>query len=397
MFAANASRGLALLSSFLAFDRRDRFAAAANVAVVGFLLGKALFRQGIDFHVMYLSGRRVLSGVPIYQLSDGSMPFKYHPAWAIAFSDISLLPENLAYLLFNALMLCCWIWAASIWARWLGYDIHKPVNSLILLLLSFNPLSSEINLGQSNGILFIGATKVFAWLSAHRQRWFAAGFLVAVLCTLKLNFGLLAVFCLIRNFRSALGMLAGALLFHAITAVFFSDWINAGLYHAWLNVLLSQSAQQYLEPDVQGLLRFLLLTSPDFGRGLWLLSVGLVIIAGIALERYQRGSSALIAAYWLTAAYLLSPLAWWNQILFTYPLVFVLLRSDIGRVGRGVLYGVLAIYAAAGPALLGRDGIQAFRIHHGIFFASVAILTVMAANLWTHRHAPAASPPLGAN
>lgn len=383
-----------LLLRFSTLDRRDRIAAVASAAIVGTLAAKALFRRGIDFHVMYLSGERALSSLPIYVLSDGRMPFKYHPVWAVVFSPISLLPENLAYVLFNMAMLGCWMWAASIWARWLGYDIRKPANFLILLLLSFNALSSEINLGQSNGILFIGATKVFEWLSARPQKWFSAGVLVAVLCMLKLNFGLLAIFCLIRNFRSLLGIVAGAALAHVITAAFFGDWLNVDLYRAWLNLLLSQSAEQYVDPDVQGLLRFLLLAAPDYGRGLWLLSVGLAIGGGLALERYRRADQALIAGYWLSAVYLLSPLAWWNQILFTFPLVFVLLRRDAGRVGRGILYAALAVYALAGPALLGRDGIEALRVHQGVFCASVAIIAVMMLSLWSNQSASFSGEPI---
>lgn len=210
---------------------------------------------------------------------------------------------------------------------------------------------------------------------------------------LKLNFGLLAIFCLIRNFRSLLGIVAGAALAHVITAAFFGDWLNVDLYRAWLDLLLSQSAEQYVNSDVQGLLRFLLLASPDYGRGLWLLSVGLAIVGGLALERYRRADQALIAGYWLAAVYLLSPLAWWNQILFTFPLVFVLLRRDIGRIGRGVLYVALAVYALAGPALLGRDGIGAFRMHQGVFCASVAILAVMVLSFWSKQSASFSREP----
>ncbi len=382
-------RGPTLPSSFSTLDRRDRIAAVASAAIVGALAAKALFRHGIDFHVMYLSGERALSGMPIYVLWDGRMPFKYHPVWAVVFSPVSLLPEKLAYVLFNAAMLGCWAWAASIWARWLGYDIRKPTNFLILVLLSLNALSSEINLGQSNGMLFAGATLVFEWLSGRPQKWWSAGMLVAVLCTLKLNFGLLAAFCMIRNFRSLLGIVAGAVILHAVAAAFFGKWLTIDLYRAWLDLLLSQSVEQYVDPYVQGLLRFLLLASPDHARTLWLLSVGLAIIGGVALERHRPSEPALIAGYWLFAVYLLSPLAWWNQILFTYPLLFLLLQRDIGRVGRGVLYVVLAIYALAGPALLGRSGIEVFRVHHGVFLASVAIIVVMVASLWTDASASA--------
>jgi hypothetical protein len=381
----HATRGPAFLSSFLALDRRDRFFVAASAAIIGVLLAKAFFRHGIDFHVMYLSGERGLSGASIYRFSDGYMPFKYHPVWAVVFAPVSLLPEKLAYVLFNAVMVSCWIWAASIWARWLGYDLRKPANFLVLLLLTFNPLSSDINLGQCNGILFLGATKLFEWLSGHPQKWYLAGLLAVVLCTLKLNFGLLAAFCLMRNFRTVFGMLTGALAAHFAAAAMFGNWLDFELYKAWLELLLGQSAEQYVQPHAQGLLRFLLLTFPDFGRGLWLLSIGLFVLGGFALERSRRDDRALIAAYWIFAAYFLSPLAWWNLILFTYPLLFVLLARETGRVRRTILYVALACYALAGPALLGRDGIEAFRVHYGFFIPSAAIFAVMIASLWSGR------------
>ena len=64
------------------------------------------------------------------------MTFKYHPAWAVAFSVFSPLPERLAFVVFDTAMFGCWAYAAGIWARWLGYDIRKPVPFLVLMLLS---------------------------------------------------------------------------------------------------------------------------------------------------------------------------------------------------------------------------------------------------------------------
>jgi Glycosyltransferase family 87 len=357
--------------------------------MVGVLLLKPLFRGGMDFHVFYLSGQRALIAAPIYLVSDGWMTYKYHPVWAAVFSVLSPLPERLCFVLFDAVMFCCWAWAAGIWARWLGYDIRRPTNFLVLMLVCFNALSSELNFGQINGMLFLGATKTFEWMSANRQRWFLAGLLVAVLCSLKLNFGLLAVFCIGRNFRTLLGMVTGLIGLHAITAAYFGGWASTDLYLTWIGLLLSQSAGQFTDPDVQGLLRFLLSVSSDYGRQLWLISVFFAVAGGLLMEQRQHHRPALIASYWLSAIYLLSPLAWWNQILFTLPLAFLLLRSDISHVGRGVLRASLAVYALASPTSLSREGIEMFRTYHGFFFASAAIVAVMVASLW--RWSPAAS------
>ena len=343
---------------------------------------------------MYVAGQRALSGAPIYLMTDGWLPFKYHPAWAVVFSALSLLPEKAAFVLFNTTMLGCWAWAASIWARWLNYDLRKPINFWILLLISFSALYSEMSYGQINGILFIGATKVFDWLGARPQRWFAAGLTVAVLCSLKLNFAFLAVFCVIRNFRSLLGILVGALAVHAATAAFFGDWIGIDLYRTWINVLLDQSAEQYAHVDSQGLLRVLLQATPEFGRWLWLVSIAMAVVGGIALERYRPSNDPLIASYWLSATYLLSPLAWWYQIPFMLPLAFLLLKQDIGRVERGILYLSLAIYAIALPT---REVIATFKNANVVFFASAAIVMVMLINLWNTRQASTRGAYGGAN
>lgn len=370
-----------MISSVRSPGRRDQIALAVILAILGGLLVKATIRGGLDFHVLYLSGQRFLRGEPVYVLSDGWMTYKYHPVWAIAFSVFAPLPERVAFVLFEIVNFSCWTYAATIWARWLGYDLRKPANFLILLLLAINPLTSELHLGQTNGFLFLGSTKLFEWLNAAPQRWFRAGFVAAILCSLKLSFGLLLVFCVIRNWRSVAGMIAAGLVVHAITALAFGGVLDTTLYRTWIELCLGQSAQQYVDPDVQGLMRFLLVVTPDYGQLLWFAFVASAIGAGIWLERTQRHQPALIAAYWIAAIYLLSPLAWWSQILLTFPLAFFLLKQDIGRVARYVLYASFAIYALASPTLLGRPGIEAFRTAHGFFLATMAIVAVMVAHL----------------
>ena len=311
------------------------------------------------------------------------MPYKYHPAWSIPFAVLSVFPERIAFVAFDFAMLACWVWGAKIWARRIGYR-HDPIKSLLLLLVSFNALSSELNLGQINGLLFLGAAKIFEWLDGKQQRWFAAGFLVVVLVSIKLSFGILAVFCFLRNVRTLLGMLAAGVFLHLVTACFFGDWLSLELYRSWIEVLLGQSSQQYADPNVQGVLRFWLsVTGVETSQRLWILTGVAAIGFGAYLERNRRNDTILIDGYWMTAVYLLSPLAWWNQILFSLPLAYVLLRKpDLAPVSRGILYAVLVIYAVASPTLLGRAIIEAFRDHNGLFLVCMAIVAVMVAHVW---------------
>lgn len=367
-------------------DARTVIAAIACVAIVGVTFLRVLAHGGDDFDVFYLTGQRALAGEPLYRVADALMVFKYHPVWAIVFTAFVPLPEWLGQMIFHAMMLGCWFWAAAIWARWLGYDLGRPVNLLILLLVSYNALAAELNFGQINGLLMLGATKLFDWMSETPQRWFRAGVLFTVLCSMKLSFGLVAVFCLVRNVRSLAGMLAGVIALHVVTALFFGGWTDVALYRSWIDVLLRQSESQYTDPYAQGVLRFLLTLSPAYGRALWLACVVIAAGAGVYLERYRQQAPALVAAFWLAAFYLLSPLAWWYQLLFMFPLLFFLLRQGTGR---AVLFICLAIYALASPAVLTHAGNDAFRAHLGYFYASMAILGVMVVSLWRSRSAAA--------
>ena len=297
-----------VISSVRAVDcRYQKIALAVVATILGGLLAKAVIRGGLDFHVLYLSGQRFLRGEPIYVLSDGWMTYKYHPIWAIAFSVFAALPERFSFILFEIANFSCWTYAATIWARWLGYDLRKPVNFLVLLLLAINALTSELHLGQINGFLILGSTHIFRIMSAKPQRFFRAGFLTVILCSLKLSFGLLLVFCVIRNRRTVAGMIVAGLVVHVITAIAFGGATATALYQTWIELCLRQSAQQYVDPDIQGLLRVLLLVIPDYGKALWFASVATAIGAGIWLERTQRRQPALIGAYWISAVYLLSP------------------------------------------------------------------------------------------
>jgi hypothetical protein len=206
-----------------------------------------------------------------------------------------------------------------------------------------------------------------------------------VLASFKLSFGILAIFCFLRNGRTLLGMLTAGVVLHLVTACVFHEWLCVELYRSWIEVLLGQSSQQYADPDLQGVLRFWLsLSGDETSRWLWMLTVAAAIGFGIYLEYDRRNEKIIIGGYWMTAVFLLSPLAWWNQILFSLPLAYcLLLKRDLAPLNRAVIYAALFSYAAASPTLLGRVGIEAFRSHNGFFLACIAIVAVAVAYVWT--------------
>jgi hypothetical protein len=115
---------------------------------------------------------------------------------------------------------------------------------------------------------------------------------------------------------------------------------------------------------------------------LWLLSIVAFIVAGFVLMRREPDDTAANAAYWIGGAFLLSPHAWWYQILFLYPAAFVVLSRGSNH-ARLFAWGCLLAIALVGTGLLG-SGFAIFKAWGGFFFISCAILILFVRQVW-HR------------
>jgi Glycosyltransferase family 87 len=353
-------------------------------ACVGMLV--ASNRRGNDFHVFWTAGRHLLAGDQFYRPEDHWMVFKYFPAWAILMSPFALLPEKVALALFNIMQFGFWFRAAQIWAGWLGFELKTAPQRLLLLVLVLNPLSAEVSYGQLNGSLFLGGTLLFMRLEAESpERPFRAGLMAAALMTLKLNFGILMVYAFLRNWRTLGGFVTGMLGLHMVTALYFRDLLAAQVYHDWFSLLMTQSAEQYYIFEAQGLLRFFHTVWGDSATYAWLTAVAALIAVGWVGIRQKKQDPVWNASYWLAVTFLLSPLAWWYLVLFTYPMIFFLLRQPLGRIEKGIVWVCLAIDAIAGFNTFGRYGIIAFKQWQGFFATSIVIFAMFAYRTWMLR------------
>lgn len=357
------------------YRRRDWVSAFLMLAaLVGLLING--MKHGSDFQVFYLAGERLLKGISIYQESDGWMPYKYHPAWAAVFSAFSLLPPKLSIFIFNCLQIGIWFFAARIWADWLGYRLDRPFPILILLLLSFSAFSAETGYGQVNGMLLLGSTLLFQWLEQTPQKYFRAGFLMALIFALKLNFGILIIYCLIKNWRSVLGFIAGLFALHVIVAISQGEFFAEGIYRNWIGLLLTQSSAQYYIYESQGFLRFFHSLIGDAGKMLWIATMLAFMAWGLVLS-LRKVEKVFVAAYWVAGTYLFSPLPWWYQILFMYPVVFLLLKTPMRRWEVRAVLACLFVYALITFNTLGKQGIIAFKQGQGFFVCSAFLFALL--------------------
>ncbi|MGZ3743436.1 MAG: glycosyltransferase 87 family protein [Pseudobdellovibrionaceae bacterium] len=338
--------------------------------------------HGGDFKVFYLAGDRLLKHVPIYQASDGWSPFKYHPSWAIFFSLWSMLPLTLSLFLFNFSNIIFWFAGAKYWARLLEYEL-TPSTVFLLLLLSLNALSAETAYGQINGFLFWGATQIFVWMEAEPSKPIRSGILLALLISLKLHFGILLFYLFNKNWRTAGGLLVGGLTLHLFSLLAFKDFGNLVLYRSWMDLLLTQSAEQFNTFEVQSVLRACYVF---FGNSMakiaWAVLLAVFIFFGIYLDRSYflslkenkiKKKNAFSGCYWLAVVFFFSPLAWWYQILYLFPLAFLLLKTSPQKVGQILVWTCLLSFAAFSFNTLGRDGIFIFKLYMGYFAAGLTL------------------------
>lgn len=331
--------------------------------------------HGADFEVFYRAGLRWLSGEPIYQFSDSWMPYKYHPAWAPLLSIFTAVPFKFAAFFFTLVQVYFWWLAVKIWARWLKIEIVSPTRIFLLLALSLSAFSAETGYGQINGLLFLGATFLVQVLESENQRPYLAGLIAAALVSLKLNFGLLMIYALIKNWRTLIGFTGGVLVLHLVVALSSKNLLAVNAYQSWLNLLLQQSADQFYIFEAQGFLRFFHSIFGDFGKIIWALSLAGFIVGGATLNRGRLLPQA-VASYWIVGCYLFSPLAWWYQILFMYPLLFQLLQLKISTLERRLIYLCLGVYALVTFNTVGHDGIILFKEWQGFFVCSLIIFTL---------------------
>jgi hypothetical protein len=368
------------VTKFLASARADQI---SLFLIFGILIALLLngMSHGADFQVFYLAGERLLKGLSIYQADDGWMPFKYHPAWAAFFSLFALIPEKASIVVFNCLQMAIWYWLVRIWAGWLGYEMKRPLHYLYLLILALSAFSAETGYGQVNGALFLGSTLLVYLLESEPKRPLTAGFLFAIIFTLKLNFGILLIYCAIKSWRTLMGFALGLLALHFLVAIANLSLLSESVYRGWIDLLLTQSASQYYMFEAQGFLRFFHSIVGDAGKTVWVIAMALFLLGGLLLHRQKR-EMPLIAIYWITGTYLFSPLAWWYQVLYMYPIVFLLFKQPLTNWERRLVQVCLFVYAAVTFNTLGRQGIIVFKEWQGFFYCSAILYALFLARVY---------------
>lgn len=142
-----------------------------------------------DFEIFYESGRRFLAAEPVYRLSDGVLPLKTSPFFALLMVPFSLLPLLASKVIWYFLSLTSLIFGVFSLCRLLS-KVEKNItvtNWVLIILLSslvsFRFLENNFALGQVN-ILFAFCS--FAPFIFYKKPSFG-GFLLGAVAQMKLT------------------------------------------------------------------------------------------------------------------------------------------------------------------------------------------------------------------
>jgi hypothetical protein len=309
---------LAIVALRVTVKRLDQFASRYN---------NYDFDQLFDWGTRYRTGQDIWAPHQEGETRPGKPRQIYNqpPAFVEAFAPLTRLDQPTAH----------WIWeiaqvAFLTLAVWLvASEIDPPpdpatVVIFIALALLFQSVRRVLFNGQQSPLLLL--SMVIAWKSARRDRPAAAGLSLAIGTLLKLYPGALAVYFLLRKRWSVLSWTA-AFFLAGVVATGVDKWLKmpgSHDYDRWLVVHNSKNSVALL-PNIYA-------WSASLAKGgapPWIAVIAVTVILDIGLAAVlfwatsdaanDSVSDGLVFGLWLIAMVLISPLAFWSELVMLFP------------------------------------------------------------------------------
>ena len=337
-----------------------------------------------DFRVCYKSGKRIVQGEMLYQVSDGHLQFKYSPAAAVFFSVLALFPLEMAKVLWYFLE----IYLLFLCLR-ASYDIlpvkHKKKGWIValsfLVLLKF--IGREMELGQVNIVLIYFLTLMV--ITVLEKKDVQPGLFWGFSLFFKpYALVFLPYFILkkrVKMIASGLGILVMGLM---LPVVFYGFRQSFFVLKEWTRTL-SQSTPSLLDHyDNGSVYAFFLKNLPADSRGwAWILSVFVVFLAGLALlymmalgkKQGITQPEVLESSFLFVLIPLFSPLSWtYNYLYPILAVVFIMNWTD--KFPRVMKYILIINFVCIGASLREFLGKTAFRFYtqHSLVVISFLII-----------------------
>ncbi len=339
----------------------------------------------MDFGVCYKSGKRVLKGEALYQISDGHLQYKYSPASAVFFSVFSFLPYELAKFIWYLAELVFLFLSLII-----SYDIlpTKQKKKGVVLIFSFlvllKFLGREIELGQVNIFIFF---LLIMMLKALLKKNEVKGGLFLGLSLIFKPYGLvfLPYFILKKRFKLIASGFGTVIIGFILPVIFYGLRGNMILFKAWQKTL-SQSTPGLIDHyDNASIFAFFLKIVPDESRELafvFIICSALLIVFSflcmmiLGKRENLKKPDVLECSFLFVLIPLFSPLGWYYNYIYSI-LTIVFLINYIHEFPKVLKYVLIANFIIIGGSLREVLGKNAFRFYTGYSLVVISYLIVL--------------------
>jgi alpha-1,2-mannosyltransferase len=280
-----------------------------------------------------------------------------------------------------------------------GEDRFSPREKAALLVaalgftLTFYPLVKSFEVGQiQTWLYFLFVLALWSWLSDKK---FLSGVLIGLICLVKPQLGLFALWGLLRREgRFAAGIVSAAGVVGSISLVLFG-WANHVDYLRALSYMAKHGESYYTNQSVNGLINRLLFNGTNLHGnprafapynawvyGLTLASTAVLIALALfwrrGRDRKARNADFLMAAVAFTIA---SPIAWEHHYSILLPVFAAALPAVLGAKGKsGMIWMLAAAFALTANIyplvnFLANTRLNFLQSH--LFFGALALLFLL--------------------
>lgn len=369
-------------------DRHQLFAPAVLAVSVAVLLGATMSSQPylVDFRVYMLGGAALSHPETLYsfaysaQSPDQPLPFVYPPFAAIVFWPLTVLPVEVAGLLWQLAMVAAVYAIVWISQRMVGVGTHRSAMLWTAGVIWLEPLRIALTLGQ------VGVFLTLAVLYAvYTNRWWLSGLLVGLAAGVKLTPAITGIYFLgVRRWRAAV---FSAVVFFATVALSLLV-VGDQVRHYFTGVMGDTSVNPIgivINQSWRGAISRIL--GRDAGEGAVVLAAiaataVLALLAWRALgagpgPRDQLASALVVQLFGL----LISPISWIHHWIWVVPLAIWLLRGPWHRrPGARILgCGWLLVTFLSVPSLLASAEPSLWQISRPWYLAWAGVVYVAAA------------------
>ena len=383
------------LSDLLArIRRRGPFKAHEIVAFAAALSAAYVFgirwNHGMaDFAVNYRAGQRILRGETLYQTADGHYMFKYFPSAALIYAPFTVLPIELAMVMWFLLSLASLILAF----RLVGRLVPQKRNAYPLIFagaILAKYILHELRLGQINVLVMLTMlSSIEALLGSPGWRAeLIGGALAGVAIAFKPYAAVLVLYLVATlRWRSVVAALGSLVLCLMLPVAFYGIAGNFGELRAWASTLSGSTPSLLTNPDNVSVLAFFTKWLGDPTRavpptivvlGLLALLTMAVIVAGWR----RRDACVLDGALILALITLISPLGWDYNFMLALLAVALILNNRFAF-PKAIQWLLIANFAVIALALYDTMGRAAYGVfmHSSVTTINFCIVIVMLAYL----------------